>query len=69
MLVVTYSQARQNFASILDKAKSKGAVLIKRADGSVFRIIPEGDALSPFTNIKTLVDLPHEDIQQALNND
>lgn len=69
MLVVTYSEARQNFASILDKAKSEGAVLIKRADSSVFRIIPEGGAMSPFAKIKTLVDLPHEDIQQALNND
>ena len=69
MLVVTYSEARQNFASILDKAKSEGAVLIKRADGSVFRIIPEVGEGSPFANIKTLADFSHEDIQQALNYD
>ena len=67
MHVVTYSEARQNFASILDKAKSEGAVLIKRADGSVFRIIPEGGDDSPFADVKTLVNLTHEDIRQTLN--
>ena len=66
MLVVTYSEARQNFASILDKAKSEGAVLIKRSDGSVFRIIPEVGDDSPFVDVKTLVNLTHEDILQAL---
>ena len=69
MLVVTYSEARQNFASILDKAKSEGAVLIKRADGSVFRITPEGGEESPFAKVKTLFDLNHDDILQALKND
>ena len=38
MLVMTYSEARQNFASILDKSKIDGAVLVKRSDGSMFRI-------------------------------
>jgi hypothetical protein len=66
MLVVTYSEARQNFSSILDKSKNDGAVLVKRADGSVFRISPEVPDSSPFAGIKTLFDLKYDDIMQSL---
>ena len=66
MVVVTYSEARQNFASILDKSKNDGAVLVKRADGSVFRISPEVSESSPFAGIKTLFDIRHDDIMQSL---
>jgi len=37
----TYSEARQRFASVLDKAYREGAVRIKRRDGKVFIIRPE----------------------------
>ena len=50
MLVMTYSDARQNFASVLDKSEADGAVLVKRADGSLFRISPEQKGQSPFLN-------------------
>lgn len=66
MLVVTYSEARQNFSSVLDKSKNDGAVLVKRADGSVFRISPEVSNSSPFAGIKTLFDIKHDDIMQSL---
>ena len=66
MLVITYSEARQNFASVLDKSKNEGAVLVKRADGSVFRISPELSNESPFARIKTLFDIKGEDILTAL---
>lgn len=66
MLVVTYFEARQNSASILDKSKNDGAVLVKRADGSVFRISPEVSESSPFAGIKTLFDIRHDDIMQSL---
>lgn len=66
MLVVTYSEARQNSASILDKSKNDGAVLVKRTDGSVFRISPEVSESSPFAGIKTLFDIRHDDIMQSL---
>ena len=66
MLVMTYSDARQNFASVLDKSETDGAVLIKRADGSLFRISPEQKEKSPFEGIKTLFDLQRNDIMQAL---
>ncbi len=36
MIIYTYSVARQNFSSVLEKAKSEGKVLIKRRDGSSF---------------------------------
>ena len=66
MLVMTYSDARQNFASVLDKSEADGAVLVKRADGSLFRISPEQKGQSPFEGIKTLFDLQQNDIMQAL---
>ena len=37
MTVYTFSQARQNFANVLEKAKIE-EVLIKRRDGSVFSL-------------------------------
>ena len=40
MLIVMYSEARQNLAKILDTAKAEGRVLIRRADGSEFYITP-----------------------------
>jgi len=40
MTIYTFSEARQNFASILEKAKTEGRVLIKRKDGSLFAIQP-----------------------------
>ena len=40
MTVYTFSEARQKFASVLEKAKNEGRVLIKRKDGSLFAIQP-----------------------------
>jgi len=40
MSVYTFSEARQNFASPLEKAKTERKVLIRRKDGSVFTIQP-----------------------------
>ncbi|HEX8814108.1 MAG TPA: type II toxin-antitoxin system Phd/YefM family antitoxin [Terriglobales bacterium] len=36
----SYSEARGNFATVLDEAGRDGAVEIRRRDGSVFRILP-----------------------------
>ena len=38
MVVYTYSEARQNFASVLDRAVQEGEVRVKRKDGQVFVI-------------------------------
>ena len=36
----SYSEARGNFATVLDEAEGDGAVEIRRRDGTVFRIQP-----------------------------
>ena len=36
MTTYTYSQARQNFSTVLNNAKKDGNVIIKRKDGSQF---------------------------------
>jgi len=40
MTSYTFSEARQNFAAVLEKAKVEGGVLITRRDGTVFEILP-----------------------------
>jgi len=47
MIVYTFSEARQKFASVLEKAKKEGRVLIKRKDGSLFAIQPVSKKESP----------------------
>ena len=47
MTVFTYSQARQNFATVLDRALKEGKVIIKRKDGSTFTLAPEITNKSP----------------------
>ncbi len=51
MTVFTYSQARQNFATVLELALKEGEVLIKRRDGNIFSIHPEKINKSPL-NVK-----------------
>jgi hypothetical protein len=45
--VYTYTEARQNLATLLDKAASEGEVRLKRRDGLVFVIRPEQPTDSP----------------------
>jgi antitoxin (DNA-binding transcriptional repressor) of toxin-antitoxin stability system len=40
MKTYTYSEARENFASLLEEAERDGAVEIRRRDGAVFRLSP-----------------------------
>lgn len=39
--IYTYSEARQNLATLLDKAAQEGEVKIRRKDGQVFVVKPE----------------------------
>lgn len=48
MTVYTYSQARQQLASVLDEAARDGSVRIRRRDGSEFELAPVAKASSPF---------------------
>jgi hypothetical protein len=45
--IYTYSEARQNLASLLDEATKKGSVRVKRRDGRTFIIQPEVKVDSP----------------------
>ena len=47
MVSYTFSEARQKFAKVLDKAKKDGSVIIKRKDGTVFEIHPIARKDSP----------------------
>lgn len=47
MRVYTFSEARQNFASVLERARREGEVKIKRRDGQVFLVQPERFSRSP----------------------
>ena len=47
MRVYTYSEARQNLASILEEARKDGAVRIRRKDGQTFVLQPESSETSP----------------------
>lgn len=69
MRVYNFSEARQNFASILDFAKNEVSVCINRRDGDVFLIKPAKPKNSPLDvkgiNIKIsadeIVDIVNED--------
>ena len=47
MRVYTYTEARQNLASLLDRVARDGEVRVKRRDGQVFVIRPEISKKSP----------------------
>ena len=47
MKVYTYSEARQNLASLLEAAQREGAVRIRRRDGQSFVLQPESSETSP----------------------
>jgi hypothetical protein len=47
MKVYTYSEARQNLASLLEAAQREGAVRIRRRDGQSFVLQPESSNASP----------------------
>lgn len=48
MKVYTYSEARQNLASLLKEAQKAGAVRIRRRDGQTFLVKPDRLSKSPF---------------------
>ena len=47
MRVYTYSEARQNLASLLEVAQREGAVRFRRRDGRSFILQPESSEASP----------------------
>jgi hypothetical protein len=47
MIVYTYSEARQNLATLVERATKEGEVRIRRKDGQVFVIKPQTRMDSP----------------------
>jgi len=47
MQVYTYSEARQRFAEVLERAEADGKVMIRRRDGRSFSLSPEKTPSSP----------------------
>ena len=66
MTTYTYSEARQNFAAVLDKAKKEGKVLIKKRDGSSFILSPLPLAESPLNVRGINIDLTLHEIIDVL---
>jgi hypothetical protein len=62
MRVYTYSEARQNLASLLDQADKEGEVRIKRQDGQIYVIKPQPRASSPLDVAGVNIDLDTAEI-------
>ena len=60
--VYTYSEARQNLATLLDKAAAEGEVRIRRRDGQVFVIRLETSEKSPLDVGGIDLDMSAEEI-------
>jgi antitoxin Phd len=66
MNVYTFSEARQKLATVLDEAQRKGAVRIKRRDGSEFEIAPVRSQASPLDVQGVDLGLSAEEIVSAV---
>ncbi len=65
--VFTYSEARQNFASLLEKAVRDGEVRVRRKDGQIFIILPEETSGSPLDIEGVDLDLTKEEIIEFIH--
>ncbi|MBE0643510.1 MAG: type II toxin-antitoxin system Phd/YefM family antitoxin [Bacteroidetes bacterium] len=66
MTTYTYSEARQKFAEVLDRARREGQVRIRRRDGQVFILVPEKDEGSPLDVEGIDLDLTADEIIEAV---
>ncbi len=62
MNVYTYSEARQNFSRVLDKAESTGKVLIRRKDGRTYALAPERPTASPLDVLSIEADVSTQEL-------
>lgn len=65
--VYTYSEARQNLASLLEKAIRDGEVRVRRKDGQIFVITPEETGGSPLDVKGIELDLTQEEIVEFIH--
>jgi hypothetical protein len=66
MNVYTYSEARQNLATLLETALQEGEVLIRRKDGQVFALKPINETDSPLDVKGVDLGLTAEEILQFI---
>ncbi len=66
MNIYTYSEARQNLATLLEKAKKEGKVLIKRKDGAVFELNSIPSKKSPLDVKGVNINIDREEIIDVL---
>ena len=66
MRVYTYSEARQNLASLLDVAQRDDAVIIRRKDGKSFVLQPETRNGSPLDVEPVKMDVTTDEIVRII---
>ena len=62
----TYSEARQQLATLLEKARREGAVRIRRRDGQVFVLRPEQRRGSPLDVPSLKLRISRDDLLTAV---
>ena len=65
--IYTYTEARQNFASLLDLAIAQGEVRIQRRDGQTFVLRPEPVEKSPLDVAGIDLALSTDEIVSAIH--
>lgn len=66
-VIYTYTEARQNLASLLNRAALEGEVRIKRRDGRIFVVRPEQTTTSPLDIEGVDLDLSAKEILDAIS--
>jgi hypothetical protein len=66
MKVYTYSEARQQLARLLDEARRRGEIRIKRRDGTEFAVRPVQTEGSPLDVPGADTDVTREEILAAI---
>lgn len=69
MKLYTYSDARQQFSTVLETASREGKVLIRKRDGSLFALVPEPVARSPFDVEGIATEVPTSEIIATLREE
>lgn len=64
----TYSQARQQLATLLEQARRDGAVRIRRRDGQVFVLRPEQQTGSPLDVPSLKLRISRDDLVTAVRD-
>ena len=66
----TFSEARQNFATVLEQARRDGTVRIQRRDGQSFVLLPEQPTTSPLdvAGITPAQSINHDDILTSIQD-